>query len=253
MQIGFSTGSLALADFRRGLRMAQRRRLKAIELSSLREHELDPLLAALDALRDDLAYFSYVSFHAPSRLERLSERHVTDALQAIANRGWSIIVHPDIVQDFGLWRQLGSSVCIENMDRRKNIGCTAAQLSKFFDKLPQATFCFDIGHARQVDPTMQEAEKFIESFRDRLKQVHMSYVNSQSAHERLNFESMVAFRRVTSWISRQVPVILETPVATEDIDEEVTKARGIFASNMQVQRRVFWRHRKLSVQLQVGR
>lgn len=42
------------------------------------------------------------------------------------------------------------------MDKRKRIGCTAMQLRRFFDELPEATFCFDMGHARQVDPTMHE-------------------------------------------------------------------------------------------------
>jgi hypothetical protein len=47
MRIGFSTGSLASGDFRRGLEMALRARVEAIELSALREDELDPLLGAV--------------------------------------------------------------------------------------------------------------------------------------------------------------------------------------------------------------
>ncbi|MHB8860914.1 MAG: hypothetical protein ACYC6N_00810 [Pirellulaceae bacterium] len=243
MQIGFSTGSLAFADFRKGLKMSQRKRVRAVELSALREQELDPLLTALDSLEEDLTKFDYVSFHAPSKLEKVTERYLTDVLRTIANRHWSIIVHPDIIQDFALWRRLGSAVCIENMDKRKSKGRTAAQLRQFFEKLPEATFCFDIGHARQVDPTMQEAKLLLQSFGDRLRQVHMSYVNSQSGHERLNFESRVAFRRVTSWINESVPVILETPVVPETIDDEVATARSLFAANMQAQRRAWRRSR----------
>jgi hypothetical protein len=241
MQIGFSTGSLAFADFRRGLKMAQRKRVKAIELSALREQEFDPLLAALNALDEDLAAFEYVSFHAPSRLESLSEGYLTESLYSVVNRRWSIIVHPDVIRDFALWRPLGRSVCIENMDNRKSTGCTAEQLESIFQQLPEATFCFDIGHARQVDPTMQEAETLLRRFKPRLKQVHLSHVNSQSCHERLNLESTMAFRKVTSWISEEVPVILETPVVAETIDEEVAKARKLFAANIQAQRRALRR------------
>ena len=236
MQIGFSTGSLALGDFRRGLKMARRRRVSAIELSALREGELDPLLASLDSLQGELAQFEYVSLHAPSRLESLSERYVTDALHAVAARDWPIVVHPDIICDFALWRRLGRAVCIENMDKRKRIGRTALQLGQFFDELPDATFCFDIGHARQVDPTMHEAQTFLRCFHDRLRQVHMSYVNSRGGHERLNFESVVAFSRVTSWISDKVPVILETPVASDMIDEEVAAARRLLMVVIQARR-----------------
>lgn len=229
MKIGFSTGSLALGDFRRGLNMARSERVRAIELSALREAELDPLLDSLDSLQDELKSFEYVSFHAPSRLEHLSESQLVDKLQRVADRGWAIIIHPDVIHDVGLWRGLGAAVCIENMDRRKEVGRTAAGLQRFFAELPDATFCFDVGHARQVDPTMQEAETFLRCFGNRLRQIHMSFVNSRSGHERLNFESLVAFRRIAHWLKDSIPVILETPVDTESIDEEVSAAESVFA------------------------
>lgn len=228
MKIGFSTGSIALDDVRRGLTVATHRRAKAIELSALREDELDPLLNSLDELQDDLSSFEYVSFHAPSRRDRLSEPDFVAKLQPVADRGWAIIVHPDVIENASLWRKLGRAVCIENMDKRKKIGRTAAQLKAVFEELPDATFCFDIGHARQIDPTMQEAETFLQCFRDRLRQVHMSYVNSQSRHERLNYESIMAYRRVAHWLDESVPVILETPVERDDVDEEISAAQRVF-------------------------
>ena len=237
MKIGFSTGSLALGDFRHGLRMATNERVKAIELSALREHEFDPLLSSLDSLEEDLIPFEYIAFHAPKRLKTLTETDLVEKLQQIADRGWSIIVHPDVIHEFSLWRRLGRAVCIENMDKRKKTGRTAAQLKRFFDELPEATFCFDIGHARQVDPTMQEAETFLQCFRDRLRQVHMSYVNSQSRHERLNHESVMAFRRVAELIKDSIPVILETPVSTQSIYEEVSAAESVFGKTDFLQRR----------------
>src|SRR5438309_11343477 len=196
MKIGFSTGSIALDDVRRGLDVATHKRTNAIELSALREEELDPLLGSLEGLEKDLSTFGYISFHAPSKRQRQSEAELVSKLQKVADRGWAIIVHPDVINDFSLWRKLGGAVCIENMDKRKRFGRTAAQLRQVFEQLPEATFCFDIGHARQIDPPMQEAETLLHCFRGRLRQVHMSYVNSQSRHERLNFESIMAYRRV---------------------------------------------------------
>ena len=230
MKIGFSTGSIALDDVRRGLNVATHRRAKAIELSALREEELDPLLGSLDELQDDLTSFEYISFHAPSKRERLSEREFVSRLKKVADRGWPIIVHPDVIDDASNWRSLGKAVCIENMDKRKKIGRTAAQLRQIFDKLPDATFCFDIGHARQVDPTMQEADTFLQCFQDRLRQIHMSYVNSQSRHERLNYESIMAYQRVAHWVDESVPVILETPVDSGEVDEEIDAAQRVFES-----------------------
>jgi hypothetical protein len=230
MRIGFSTGSLALDDVQQGLRMAIHQRVKAIELSALREQELDPLLESLDSLGEQLRPFEHIAFHAPSRLEKLTEEQVVARLKKVADRGWAIIVHPDVVHDYPRWRQLGSAVCLENMDKRKGNGRTARELARYFAELPEATFCFDIGHARQIDPTMQEASEFLRCFGGRLRQIHMSYVNSQSRHERLNFESLTAFRRVAHWIDVAVPVILETPVEEEAMGAEVSAAESVFAN-----------------------
>ncbi len=234
MRIGFSTGSLAFGDFRRGLEIATNDRVQAIELSALREYELDPLLDSLDSLQDELSPFDYVSFHAPSRLEKLTETDCVEKLQKVATRGWSIIVHPDVIHDCDLWSKLGKAVCIENMDRRKRTGRTAVQLRRIFEALPDATFCFDIGHARQVDPTMQEAKTFLKWFGNRLQQVHMSYVNSNSGHERLNRESLMAYRRVADLVREETPIILETPVDSESIVEEIIAAESVFVASKTV-------------------
>jgi len=229
MKIGFSTGSIALDDVQRGLDIATHCRTNAVELSALREDELDPLLQSLDRLENNLKPFGYISFHAPSKREKMSEIEFVGKLRQVADRGWAIIVHPDVIEDFSLWRALGGAVCIENMDKRKKIGRTAAQLERIFDQLPEATFCFDIGHARQVDPTMQEAESFLRCFKHRIRQVHMSYVNSQSRHERLNFESICAFQQVAHWLDKSIPVILETPVRCGEVDDEISAVEKVFA------------------------
>ncbi|MDX1981230.1 MAG: hypothetical protein SFV51_13245 [Bryobacteraceae bacterium] len=57
---------------------------------------------------------------------------------------------------FALWRRFGSLLCVENMDKRKAIGRTARELNLILQQLPEASFCFDIGHLRQAGPTMTE-------------------------------------------------------------------------------------------------
>jgi hypothetical protein len=156
-------------------------------------------------------------------LEQLSEQEVVSLLEDVASRGWPIVVHPDVITDFSQWGRLGDRLCIENMDKRKSTGRTASELAPFFEKLPSATLCFDIGHARQIDPTMVEAHAILTRYADRLQQVHMSLVNSSSAHEPLNYESLHAFRRVAHLIPKDVPIILETPVTSEQISAEVEK------------------------------
>lgn len=227
MKAGFSTGSIAGGDVDLGLRIASHPGATAIEVSALRESELHPVLGAIDGLFEQLRKFDYVSFHAPSRLQHMFEADLVDKLQVIAEREWTIVVHPDIITDFGAWRNLANCVCIENMDKRKPMGRTVPQLAKVFDALPHASFCFDIGHARQVDPTMQEAYSLVEAFADRLKQVHMSYVNTRSRHERLNYECWLAYRAVIRQLPTDVPIILETPIAADQAGEELAALMSI--------------------------
>ena len=232
MLIGFSTGSLARSNVRLGLEMVAKCKADAIELSALREEELLPLIDQLDSL--ELRQFSYIAFHAPSHLSALTEAEVVDLLRGVADRGWPVVVHPDVICDFALWRILGEYLCIENMDKRKRTGRTAAELQDVFSHVPDAKLCFDIGHARQIDPTMGEAGAILRLFQGRIRQVHLSFVTSGSAHERLNNESMMAYRRVARLIPCDVPVILETPVACDEVENEISKAELLATSFAQV-------------------
>ncbi len=227
--IGFSTGSLALANFRLGLSMVEGTPTAAVELSALREDELSPLIDALDDL--DLGRFSYISFHAPSRLENLTEEFVVELLARVVEREWPIIVHPDLLQSESLWRKLGRFLCIENMDKRKTVGRTASEMAAVFARFPKASWCFDIGHARQVDPTMSEALSMLDQFRRRLRQVHLSTVDSRSKHEPLSFDAVMAYRGLANSIPMDVPVILETPVTGDAIAMELKRAAWALGRN----------------------
>lgn len=196
--------------------------VRAVELSALRESELQPMVQALDEL--DLSPFSYISLHAPSAFPREHEVEVIEMLSRVVRRGWNIVVHPDVCHDFKRWSRIGPQLCIENMDRRKALGRTVVELQEVFAKLPEASFCFDFGHARQVDSTMSEAYFMLKSFDGRLKQVHVSEVNTSSKHDLLSYASVLAFREVAPFLRESVPVILETPVSENDIVPEMRRA-----------------------------
>lgn len=217
--IGFSTGALAKGDFRRGLALCHEHGLRAVELSALRPHELPELIKALPDL--DLTGFNYISFHAPSQYEVSEERDIVRLLQKAAERKIPVIVHPDAIHDAPAWRDFGRLLLIENMDRRKPVGRSVGELAQFSDLLPEAGFCFDIGHARQFDPSMTEAGLLLMHYKDRLRQLHVSEVNSFSRHERLSWLSYFAFRRVAGRIPEGVPVIVESVVQPDEIRPEI--------------------------------
>lgn len=91
---GFSTGALALGDFERALDMLGSHATSAVELSSLRDHELPALVKRLPEL--DLQGFEYVSTHAPSRFESVGEREAARLLSMCieADGPWSSIPMP---------------------------------------------------------------------------------------------------------------------------------------------------------------
>lgn len=223
--VGFSTGALALDDFLSALDMLQGKGTDAIELSALRERELIPLVDALPSL--DLRAFKHISFHVPSSMSAGFEAVATRKLQEVANRGWLIVVHPDVIDRFDQWAAFGDRLCIENMDKRKPVGQTADQLESIFDKLPNASFCMDLGHARQVDPTMTEAFLILRRFRSKLKQLHISEVNSDSRHGELTLEACMAFRKIAEMIPNDIPAILESRVPSPDINREIKLVRLI--------------------------
>ena len=220
--IGYSTGALAKGDFPRALDMLRRRGIGVVELSALRDTELIPLLGALDGL--DLSFTSYLSFHAPSRFETLSEVEIANYFRRLLPRRWPIIIHPDAIIDPRIWEGFGEWLCIENMDKRKPVGRTVEELRKIFRAFPEASLCFDIGHARQVDPTMGQATLILQSFGDRLKQVHMSEVNSRNGHDPLSVTAIIAFRKVAHLIPRGTPIILETVIPESMIDTQIAAA-----------------------------
>ena len=220
--IGFSTGALALGDWRKALAMLNKSSATAIELSALREQELEPLIKFLSEI--DLSKFNSVFFHAPSKLEKLTERELVEMLKTVAMKEWPIIVHPDIIQNYDLWSDFGELLCIENMDRRKSKGRTAEELRLIFENLQSASFCFDIGHARHIDRTMSQAKAMVYEFHTRIKVIHLSEVNIHGNHVPLSFMAMLSFSHLSKMFTDKWPIILESPVDDEHIDADINCA-----------------------------
>lgn len=224
MKIGFSTGALALSDFQRGLALNRAAGMNAVELSALRETEVAGVLAALDEL--PLAGLDYVSFHAPSSLHHNSDRVLVDQLKPILDRGWPVVIHPDIISDFDVWADLGGVILLENMDQRKPVGRNTRELRNLFARLPEARLCFDIAHARQVDPTMSVAVEILTEFADRLAELHISEVDSASRHVGISLSAMKSYQRISSLIPHGTPVIIESMIGEDEISGEVEAVRA---------------------------
>lgn len=221
--IGFSTGAVALGDFLKALTILNTQPFDSIELSALRIGEIEPLIQTLPTL--DLKKYNYVSLHAPSNFSASEESWLAKLLLASVPEHWKIVLHPDTIHNFTLWRKFGSRLAIENMDRRKPGGRSLAELRAVFAELRDASLCFDIGHARQCDSSMTESFLILTALRNKLVQLHVSDVNSESRHERISYGAMLAFRQVASLIPKEVPVIIESRVDPENLLAEADLAQ----------------------------
>jgi hypothetical protein len=220
--IGFSTGAIAFGDFRKALDLLAPSKLSAIELSALRISEVDPLVNAIPSLHRD--GYSYVSLHAPSSYSESEEASLVNLLYSRVPKSWLIVLHPDAIYDLRLWQRFGSRLAIENMDRRKTTGRTAAELKLIFERLPEAKFCFDLGHARQWDSSLTEAFLILTSLQDKLVQIHLSEVNSESQHEAISYGAKLSFQQLAPIIPHEVPIILESRINPTQIDREIENA-----------------------------
>ena len=224
---GFSTGALALGDFRRGLELLRGVDADAVELSALREHELPALMQAAGEL--ELDQFEYISVHAPSHLAEMSEGEASELLLPCIDRGWNVVLHPDVVRDFECWRPFGRRLCIENMDKRKTTGRIAGELRRFFEELPEASLCLDLAHARQIDTTFSVARTIVAEYGgDRLAQIHLSELDSRCHHSPLSWGMVAAVQEMSHWMRPAPPVILESQVSTGAVQDELRLARESF-------------------------
>ncbi len=226
-QIGFSSGALAKGDFHEALRMLAPYSLSCLELSALRVSEVAPLIEALELLA--LEQYRYISFHAPGKFERDEEVWLSNLLFEKIPADWPIVMHPDAIFDYSCWRRFGRRLAVENMDRRKPCGRSVSELERVFVELPEASLCFDIGHARQYDSSMTEAFLMLKFFEDRLVQVHASEVNSESQHDPISYGAKLSFQQVADLIPENIPIIIESRVSEGHILREVESARSALA------------------------
>jgi hypothetical protein len=118
---------------------------------------------------------------------------------------------------------------IENMDKRKPGGRTVQELTTLFEVFPRASFCFDIGHARQVDTSMVQAYRMLKVFAQRLRQIHVSEVSTQNKHATLSFVSILDYQEVAHLIPPRVPIIIESIVPEGQVGPEIKRVRRALA------------------------
>jgi len=220
INIGFSTGVLFPFSTIDSVPLLKDTSIKSIELSALRQHELQPLINSLDNL--DLSQFSYISVHAPGKIKsRSAERSNVKLLKKVQAKNWPIIMHPDSIYDNKAWADFGNLLLIENLTSHARFGRSAEELETIFENLPKANLCFDIGHACQYDRAMHEARKIAVMFQSKIRQVHLSEVDNNGKHGKLTFTCLLDFRSIEYLLPNNTPVIFEVAVTPYEVSEVI--------------------------------
>jgi hypothetical protein len=71
---------------------------------------------------------------------------------------------------------------------------------------------------------MTEAFLILSTFAERLVQVHVSEVNSESQHDPISYGAKLAFQQVAELIPQEVPIIVESRVPEDKIADEIESA-----------------------------
>jgi hypothetical protein len=231
--IGFCTGGLALSDFRLGLDWLRKAGITTVELSAMRVSEFDELFKVFREDSSLLDGFEYISVHAPKFGEE-DEKKVSDQLGYFAEVGFPIVIHPQFLYTTDIWRQFGNDLCIENMDQRA-YGQTKYELKQIFKRFSEASFCFAIGHTRQLDPSMDEGRKIIKTFNSKCREVHISEVRPDNKHITISPSCAADFKKISNLIPENdtegnpTIIIIESMIPFYEIKWELDIVKDIFA------------------------
>lgn len=159
---------------------------KELLLAALKHHQMGlvchlPTFVSLADLTDSV--------------RRASLNEVLESLEAAAElQPEKIVAHPPYIGGMGVWvkeqalhkannslwaialkaKQLGCTLCLENMFPRCQYGVETIDFIKIFDQLPELKLTLDTGHAHIGDPGGKRILEFIETFSDRIGHIHIS-------------------------------------------------------------------------------
>jgi hypothetical protein len=177
------------------------------------ENLLDALISLLG--RDEVALdpFERVSLHAPV-VFRTSAAAVARRLVTLPLT-WDIVVHPDEYTGEPSLLSLGRRLVFENMDSQTSFGRSVADLGSVFDAHPESRFCLDVAHCWTNDVTLRLAHDLLDTFGDRLCQLHVSGIEPDGTHRATTRRDLDLYAPVLVRC-QHVPWLLEAEIVEGD-------------------------------------
>jgi hypothetical protein len=206
---GIATGAFVAErdDWSASVARARASGFRYLELTAIRLDRLNALLLFIESRRAALDPFDRISIHAPASESQGSIETVIDALVRL-NGGFDVVLHPDVYRGEPSVHGLGGRAVFENMDCQKDFGRNATDLGTVFSMFPDSGFCLDVAHVWTNDRTLVLAHRLLDSFGDRLRQLHVSGIEPDGTHRPTTREDLELYEPVLARC-RQVPWLLE--------------------------------------------
>ena len=171
---------------------------------------------------DDFAGFDHVSIHVPkihyghnddTKVVLEKVQHI-NALRPID----MLVVHPDIVEDWGPILELNIPVGAENMDNRKESHRSVSDMVQLFEDTSQLHMVLDVNHVYSNDTSMGLAKEFYKSCGERIKEIHLSGL--EELHDPLfQTKQPEIINAIQNW---DVPVVIESRLSsTDELSQEL--------------------------------
>ena len=224
-KIGFSTGDLYKTHSPvQAFQELRKMGITSIELSS-RLIRPDNYYHLLDEfLESSFEGVQYLSLHFPAIPDKWrygknkeTEEVLKRAYHIHSNHPLDlVIVHPNVVDDFNVFKDLPYPVGFENMDWRKESYKTPEEMEKLLDENPKAKFVMDVNHIYTNDKSMALAEKFWK-FENRLAEIHLSgFLELHDPLFETKQEEIIRAIKKT-----RAPIIIESVLRIEDVPKEL--------------------------------
>ncbi len=215
MKIGFNTSQIDVVSLDQKIKLFLELGCNAIEFSMAYLEREKQLAENWDKVPWDK--FVYKSLHAPvrdtaykddqgthdllGRLEKLQEKYGFDLM----------VFHPDVVEDFSIFKRYNLPVAFENMDNRKKTARDVESFKGIFS-LIDAAMVLDLSHCYVNDNSMNLANEFYLNFKDRIKEIHLS--GHSTLHDPLYKTKQIEIIKAIP--NKEIPIIIESLQETMD-------------------------------------
>jgi len=168
----------------------------------------------LPALVPLVSKFTVKTLHLPFDIQYDNNREVRNLLRLLSEFYQAVgaslaIVHPDLVNNWNIFKGRPMRLAVENMDNQKQHYRMPEDFIEFFSKYPDWFLTLDLSHCFSNDSSLALVGRFTELFTDRIAEIHLSGHSRGGSHTPLYIGNQKEI--IDSLPPGDCPIIIESP------------------------------------------